>query len=163
MKIKDKVVSKDNLGQLLEDHRKEKDCIVFTNGCFDILHAGHVQYLAAARELGTILIVGLNSDSSVKSIKGPKRPIFSQDDRAYLLAALTIVDYVSLFDEDTPFELIRDLRPNVLVKGMDYHNKEVVGRNIVESSGGRVELLPLLDGRGTSEIISRILQIHSGD
>lgn len=130
--------------------------IVFTNGCFDILHAGHVRYLRQAAALGDILIVGLNSDASVRKLKGEGRPINTAEDRAELLSALEFVDYIVVFDEETPYELIRQVQPDVLVKGGDYAPEDVVGRDIVEARGGRLALIELVEGRSTSGIIHRI-------
>ncbi len=133
--------------------------VVFTNGCFDLLHRGHVEYLAAARALGDVLIVGLNSDASVRRNKGPSRPLVGEDDRAALLLALRCVDYVVLFGEETPQRLIERLLPDVLVKGRDWA-RFVAGREAVEAAGGRVELLDLLPGRSTSAIVARVLALH---
>jgi D-beta-D-heptose 7-phosphate kinase/D-beta-D-heptose 1-phosphate adenosyltransferase len=140
----------------LADVRKSGRTVVFTNGCFDVLHAGHVRYLAAARREGDVLVVGLNSDTSVRRIKGEGRPVNPQDDRAEVLASLAAVDYVVVFDEDTPFETIRAVQPDVLVKGEDWRDKGVVGREIVEARGGRVVLAPLVPGRSTSAVIEKI-------
>ena len=136
--------------------RTEKKSVVFTNGCFDILHIGHVRYLRQASTLGDLLIVGLNSDASVKRLKGEERPINCQDDRAELLAALEFIDYVIIFDEDTPYELIQAIQPDVLVKGGDYKPEQVVGKDIVESKGGRLELIPFVDGKSTTNIVNKI-------
>ena len=131
--------------------------VVFTNGCFDILHTGHVTYLTAARRLGDVLVVGVNSDRSVQRNKGPLRPIVNEDGRIELLLALRCVDYAILFDEETPLNLITSLVPDILVKGRDWaHN--VVGREVVEAAGGRVELADIVAGRSTTNIIERILQ-----
>ena len=130
--------------------------LVFTNGVFDLLHRGHVEYLFAARALGDALVVGLNSDASVRRIKGPDRPVNTQDDRAFVLAGLACVHAVTLFDEDTPEQLIARLLPDVLVKGADYRLDQVVGREIVERAGGRVELIPLVTGRSTTRTIERL-------
>jgi rfaE bifunctional protein nucleotidyltransferase chain/domain len=129
--------------------------VVFTNGCFDVLHRGHAEYLRAARALGDALVVGLNSDASVRRLKGPTRPVNPQDDRAYLLASLAAVDAVVLFEEDTPRELIRTLLPDVLVKGGDYRAEEVVGAEEVTAAGGRVVIAPLVPGRSTTTILER--------
>ncbi len=133
--------------------------VVFTNGCFDILHCGHVQYLAGARALGDVLVVGLNSDASVRLNKGPLRPILPEDDRAELLLALRCVDYVVLFDDETPLRLIETIIPDVLVKGRDWAHY-VAGREVVEAAGGRVELADLVPGRSTTNVIERILAAH---
>lgn len=130
--------------------------LVFTNGCFDILHRGHVEYLHAARSLGDALVVGVNTDASVERLKGPGRPVVPQGDRALVLAALESVDAVTLFHEDTPRELLAALLPDVLVKGGDYSREEIVGRAEVEGAGGRVEVIPFIQGRSTTELISRI-------
>ena len=135
--------------------------IVFTNGCFDLLHVGHVKYLQKARSFGDILVLGLNSDASIRRLKGEKRPLICQDERAHILAALDCIDYVVIFDEDTPLNLITTLKPSVLVKGGDYTLDGVVGREIVEAAGGRVELVSFVDGKSTSNIIEKILQSYS--
>jgi D-beta-D-heptose 7-phosphate kinase/D-beta-D-heptose 1-phosphate adenosyltransferase len=136
------------------------DVVVFTNGCFDILHRGHVAYLCAARALGDRLVVGVNTDASVRRLKGAGRPVSAEADRAYVLAGLACVDAVTLFDEDTPLELIRALRPDVLVKGGDYTADAVVGRDIVEANGGRLVLIPLVVGQSTTSILDRIRECN---
>ncbi|MCZ7591071.1 MAG: D-glycero-beta-D-manno-heptose 1-phosphate adenylyltransferase [Kiritimatiellae bacterium] len=136
--------------------------LVFTNGAFDILHAGHVTYLQFAREQGDALCVGLNSDASVKRYKGDRRPVNSQDDRALVLAALGCVDYVVIFDEDEPKELIAELIPDVLVKGADWAHY-VSGRDVVEAHGGRVVLAEMVAGRSTSAVIQKIIEAYSGN
>ncbi len=157
------------MGQIITDreidgcigsHRAQGKRIVFTNGCFDILHAGHVYYLKEARSLGDILIVGLNSDSSIRKIKGDDRPIIPQMDRAELLAALGCVDYVVIFDEPTPLRLIESIKPDVLVKGDDWKEEDIVGRDIVVGSGGKVVRIPLRKGISTTAIIRRIVEIN---
>jgi D-beta-D-heptose 7-phosphate kinase/D-beta-D-heptose 1-phosphate adenosyltransferase len=130
--------------------------LVFTNGCFDILHRGHVEYLHRARNLGDILVVGVNTDASVERLKGPGRPIVPQDDRAMVLAGLESVDVVTLFHEDTPQSLIGELLPDVLVKGGDYTLDRIVGRREVEAAGGEVRVIPFLGGRSTSQLIRDI-------
>lgn len=130
--------------------------VVLTNGCFDLLHPGHVRYLAEARRLGDALIVALNSDASVRRLKGAGRPILSESERAEVLAALAAVDWVTVFDEDTPRPLIAALLPDVLVKGGDWAIEEIVGREEVEAAGGRVLALPYLEGSSTTDIIERI-------
>ena len=130
--------------------------VVFTNGCFDLLHAGHVSYLEAARALGDALFVGLNSDSSVRRSKGGSRPIIPEAERAEVLAALAAVDVVTLFDEPTPFELVQALRPSVLVKGEDWAADAIVGSDLVTSWGGRVVRVPLVAGRSTSALIAAV-------
>ncbi len=146
------IKSGQEIEQIADHLRKMGKKIVFTNGCFDILHLGHVRYLQEAKKLGDILIVGLNSDRSVKRLKGPSRPINPQFDRAYLLASLEAVDYVVIFDEDTPYELIKKIKPDILVKGADYKDKEVVGSDLAKET----RLIEFVDGRSTTSIIERI-------
>lgn len=153
-----KIKNRDVLAAILEGERAKGKQIVFTNGCFDLLHAGHVKYLQAARRLGDLLVMGLNSDASVRRLKGPKRPLIAEDERGHILAALDCIDYVCLFDEDTPLELITALKPHILVKGGDYTADTVVGKEIVEANGGRVELIPFVDGKSTTNIIEKILE-----
>jgi len=152
----DKLRTLDNLLADLNRHRARGETIVFANGCFDVVHAGHVEFFGYAGRQGDVLVVGLNSDHSVRSIKGPLRPICNQEDRAKVLSALETIDYVVLFDEDTPQRLIEAVRPDVLVKGEDWRHKGVVGREFVESHGGRVDLAPLIKGLSTTELIRRI-------
>jgi D-beta-D-heptose 7-phosphate kinase/D-beta-D-heptose 1-phosphate adenosyltransferase len=147
-----KIVSLEVLLKTLKRLRAEGKKIVFTNGCFDILHKGHVAYLQKARELGDVLIVGLNSDESVRRLKGSCRPVNKEADRAFVLSGLEMVDYVVIFDEDTPYEILSRIRPDVLVKGGDYKIEEVVGREFA----GRVELIDFVEGYSTSEIIKRV-------
>jgi D-beta-D-heptose 7-phosphate kinase/D-beta-D-heptose 1-phosphate adenosyltransferase len=135
--------------------RAEPCRVVFTNGVFDILHAGHVTYLEEARALGDVLVVGLNSDDSVRRLKGPTRPVNTQEDRARVLGALRCVDHVIVFDDDTPLAVITALIPDVLVKGGDYTRDTVVGADVVEHYGGSVVIIPLLEGRSTTSIIAR--------
>ena len=145
----DKIKNKDEIVKFLN---KNKKVTVFTNGCFDILHIGHVKYLEIAKSFGDILIVGLNSDDSVKRLKGKDRPVNCLDDRAYILAGLEAVDFVVIFEEDTPYELIKDLQPDILVKGGDYAGKEVVGSDIAKE----VRLVNFIEGKSTSSVIERI-------
>ena len=133
--------------------------VIFTNGCFDILHVGHVRYLQEAKALGNILVIGLNSDSSVKRLKGDERPVQQEQDRAEILSALSCVDYVCLFSEETPLELIRMVQPNVLVKGGDWPVEKIVGSEFVISQGGRVQSLPFHQGKSTTQIISKIIKM----
>jgi len=135
--------------------------VVFTNGIFDLLHRGHVEYLQKARAMGDILVVGINTDASVKRLKGEARPLVPLEDRAFILTALECVDYVLPFAEDTPEKVIGALLPDVLVKGADYKLEEIVGHDVVQASGGRVERIPLTSGRATSDLISRILERYS--
>ena len=136
--------------------------IVFTNGCFDILHAGHVDYLAKSKAMGDVLIVGLNSDSSVKINKGDKRPLVNQYERAFMLKNLRSVDYVVLFDEPTPYELIGRLLPDVLVKGSDWGTNNIVGSDIVENSGGVVKRIDFVTNQSTTNIIKKVLDTYNG-
>jgi D-beta-D-heptose 7-phosphate kinase/D-beta-D-heptose 1-phosphate adenosyltransferase len=158
-----KIKSLEVLTALIIAEKNRGKRIVFTNGCFDLLHAGHVKYLQKARSFGDLLVLGLNSDASVRRLKGPKRPLIDQDERAHLLAALNCIDFVIVFDEDTPLELITALKPHILVKGGDYELDGVVGRDLVESYGGRVELVTFVDGKSTSNIIERILELYSAE
>ena len=135
--------------------RPRSESLVFTNGVFDLLHRGHVEYLFAARQLGDRLVVGLNTDASVSRLKGPGRPVTNEQDRAVVLSGLACVDAVTFFDEDTPRELISTLLPDVLVKGGDYAPDQIVGKAEVEAAGGKVIVLPYLEGRSTTEILQR--------
>jgi D-beta-D-heptose 7-phosphate kinase/D-beta-D-heptose 1-phosphate adenosyltransferase len=152
------VVSRDDLVRLRQQMKGEGRTVVFTNGCFDIVHRGHVEYLQKAKALGDVLIVALNTDASVKRIKGPERPIVPQDDRAVVLAALRCVDYVCLFDEDTPYELLKAIEPDVLVKGADWPPDAIVGKNIVEAAGGKVATIEFVPNRSTTDMIQTILK-----
>ncbi|MCX6247109.1 MAG: D-glycero-beta-D-manno-heptose 1-phosphate adenylyltransferase [Bacteroidetes bacterium] len=134
--------------------------VVFTNGCFDILHLGHIEYLAKAAELGDVLVVGMNSDSSVRRIKGDSRPINDEHSRSMVLASLDFVRVVVLFDEETPYELIKIIQPDILVKGKDYQPEEIVGYDIVVAKGGRVETIELTPGYSTTAIEQKILDLH---
>jgi D-beta-D-heptose 7-phosphate kinase/D-beta-D-heptose 1-phosphate adenosyltransferase len=152
----DKVLPRDILRHEVESRRRLGQRVAFTNGCFDVLHAGHVQYLLEARSQADVLVVGLNSDRGVRSLKGPERPVNPVEARALVLAGLEAVDYLSVFDEPTPLELIEALRPDVLVKGADYRKDEVVGAGLVESYGGRVHLVPLREGYSTSRLLQML-------
>lgn len=157
----DKIKPAGEMGAIARNLREQGVRIVFTNGCFDILHAGHVQYLEQARELGDVLIVGLNSDSSIRRLKGFGRPIIAQQDRACVLAALGCVDYVVVFDTDTPLELIILLRPGVLVKGGDWQMEDIVGSDVVLADGGTVLSLPFREGLSTTSLIRRIVRLET--
>lgn len=158
MAASDKILSLEALQSVLLKVRKSGKKIVFTNGCFDILHVGHVRYLAAAKSAGHILVVGLNSDASVEIIKGTKRPIINQHQRAEVLASLQSVDYVTLFDEADPLRLIAALRPDVLVKGADWEADEIVGADVVTAHGGKVMRIEMVPDASTSTIIRRIVE-----
>ena len=153
-----KIVSTETLVADLEQARRGGKRIVFTNGCFDILHVGHVRYLGAARSGGDLLVVGLNSDASVKSIKGERRPLVNQDQRAEVLASLACVDYVVVFDEPDPLRLIRAVRPDILVKGADWSEDDIIGADFVKSTGGKILRVDLVSDASTSGIIDRILE-----
>jgi D-beta-D-heptose 7-phosphate kinase/D-beta-D-heptose 1-phosphate adenosyltransferase len=161
--IFDKIKTPDEIGEVLAEHRRRRERIVFTNGCFDMLHIGHLRLLQFSRRLGDLLVVGLNSDSSIRALKGAGRPILGEGERSQILAALAAVDYIVLFDELEPLRLIERVRPHVLVKGEDYRDRIVVGREFVESYGGRVELAPLVEGISTTEILNRILGNQGSD
>ncbi|MBL7974656.1 MAG: D-glycero-beta-D-manno-heptose 1-phosphate adenylyltransferase [Candidatus Kapabacteria bacterium] len=150
------ILSRTELADVCNQLRTQGKNIVFTNGCFDILHVGHVTYLQQARMRGDVLIVGVNTDASVRRLKGESRPVNTEQDRAIVLDALRSVDYVTLFDEDTPLELITALLPNVLVKGGDYTPSTIVGADVVTQHGGTVEVIPLVEGKSTTNIIKTI-------
>jgi D-beta-D-heptose 7-phosphate kinase/D-beta-D-heptose 1-phosphate adenosyltransferase len=152
----DKVGPLDSLIAKLDEHRKQNAIIVFTNGCFDVVHRGHIEFLKFCKLHGDIVVVGLNSDSSVKKIKGPDRPINNQHDRTAVLAALETVDYVTVFDESDPLNLIKKIKPDVLVKGQDWANKGVIGADFVESYGGKVVLAPLVEGKSSTATIEKL-------
>ncbi len=157
-----KVLTREELVRAVWQHRLAGERVVFTNGCFDLLHVGHMRYLQQARALGDRLVLGLNDDASVRRLKGDKRPLMPHAERASVLAALACVDYVTIFSEDTPLELIECLRPDVLVKGGDYTPETVVGRDEVEAYGGEVALVPFVEGISTTNIIDSVLQRYSG-
>jgi len=154
--IKSKIVSGIDLKRLLSFYRFKNQKVVFTNGCFDLIHLGHVKYLTQAADLGDVLIIGLNSDSSVKKIKGLNRPALDQESRALTLAAFCFVNNIVLFDEETPYKLIKQIRPDILVKGGDYNPEEIVGYDIVKDNGGEVKIIDFIKGYSTSCIIERI-------
>ena len=155
------VISAQKLAPWLADFQKSGKRIVFTNGCFDLLHPGHVSYLAAARALGDILVVGVNSDASVRRLKGEKRPIIPEGARSQLLAALACVDYVTIFAEDDPYQLISLLQPDILVKGGDWDTSSIVGRDLVEARGGKVYSLPFIDEYSTTSIVEEIIRRYT--
>ena len=157
--MRSKILKLSDLLQVIEGLRKAGKRIVFTNGCFDILHVGHVRYLTAARSKGDALILGLNSDASVKSIKPDNRPIVNQDQRAEVLAGLACVDYITIFDEPDPLALIQTIKPDVLIKGADWEKAEIIGSNVVRSYGGSVVRIEIVPGISTSGIIQRILKL----
>lgn len=156
--IQNKIVNKQELLSHLEQINMKGKKIVFTNGCFDIIHRGHIDYLSKARDLGDLLIVGVNSDSSVRRFKGNSRPIQDEKSRCLILSAMQFVDFVVLFDEGTPYELIKFIQPDVLVKGADYKIEDIVGYDIVKNKGGEVKTIKFIDGYSTSNIVNRIKQ-----
>lgn len=158
----DKQTAAHDMTGLCEQYRKTGQIIVFTNGCFDILHAGHVTYLDKARSFGDRLILGLNSDRSVKQIKGEKRPVIDQRHRAMVLSALACIDHIVLFDEPDPEHLIQIIRPDILVKGADWHEDQIIGADYVKKHGGRVERVVLEPEISTTRIIERIGQLYYG-
>lgn len=155
------VLTLSEMKQERERLRRERRTVVFTNGVFDIIHRGHVEYLGKARRLGDVLVVGVNADESVRRIKGSKRPIVQESDRAFVLSHLTPVDYVCLFNEDTPLNLITALLPDVLVKGADWNLENIVGKEVVEHAGGRVETIEFVPDRSTTGIIERVIERFS--
>ena len=154
LNIEGKIVPRDFFGR--NDFKRHGQKIVLTNGCFDVLHFGHVHYLLQAKKLGDILVIGLNSDDSVRRLKGPRRPINGENERALVLAALVCVDYVTLFEEDTPEELIKVVRPDVLVKGGDYTLDNIVGADFVTQNGGIVTTIPFVEGFSSTRIIEKL-------
>ncbi len=157
--LTDKIIVPASLDELGRNLREQGRQIVFTNGCFDILHAGHVRYLDQARALGDVLILGLNSDESVKRLKGAGRPINSEEDRALVLAGLSAVDYICIFEEDTPYYLIKALEPDILVKGGDWQPSQIVGSDIVLARGGQVRSLDFIPGLSTTNTIQKMRDI----
>ncbi|MBZ5513511.1 MAG: D-glycero-beta-D-manno-heptose 1-phosphate adenylyltransferase [Acidobacteriia bacterium] len=157
--LENKVIPLERAYGLVGDLKRRGERVVFTNGCFDLLHPGHTRYLAAARKLGDVLIVAMNSDASVRAIKGPRRPIFPEAERAELLAALEAVDYVTIFDDPTPQAIIARMLPNVLAKGGDWGPNEIVGRAEVEAAGGQVVSIPIVPGYSTSAMMQAALKL----
>jgi len=160
--MSEKIIGKSELKARAQELKKANKTIVFTNGCFDLLHIGHVQYLGAAKARGDVLVVGLNSDSSVRKIKGPHRPIVPEKERAEVLAALACVDLVTIFEELDPLATIQAIVPDVLVKGADWAEDAIVGKDVVEAAGGRVVRVPLTAGASTTRVIEAILAHYSG-
>tara|TARA_B110000211_G_C14060865_1_gene545449 strand:- start:1726 stop:2226 length:501 start_codon:yes stop_codon:yes gene_type:complete len=159
-KIQNKIVNWDEALLRVTDWKAQGDSLVFTNGCFDLMHIGHLDYLSKARDLGARLIIGLNSSESVSRLKGPSRPINSNDSRGQMLAAFEFVDLVVLFSEDTPLELINHLQPNILVKGGDYVKDNIVGAKEVEKAGGTVEIIKFVDGYSTTALVTKIQNLN---
>jgi D-beta-D-heptose 7-phosphate kinase/D-beta-D-heptose 1-phosphate adenosyltransferase len=156
MTFKNKILDLSSYRILLKDLKKLGHKIVFTNGCFDILHLGHITYLEEAKAKGDILVVGLNSDNSVKRLKGPERPIKDEKSRASILAALSSVDVVIIFEDDTPISLIKAVQPDILVKGGDYKKEQIVGADFVERTGGQVVIIPFLEGHSSTDLINKL-------
>lgn len=155
-KIHNKIISFDNIQKQVLKWREENKKIVFTNGCFDIIHRGHVDYLSKAKDLGDILIIGLNTDQSVRNIKGNTRPIQDENSRAIILASMQFVDAIVFFSEPTPYTLIKEIQPDILVKGADYKKEDIVGYDIVSQRGGKVETIEFIEGYSTSNIERKI-------
>jgi D-beta-D-heptose 7-phosphate kinase/D-beta-D-heptose 1-phosphate adenosyltransferase len=155
-----KIKGRNALVKILREARRQGKKVVFTNGCFDLLHVGHVRYLERARRLGDLLVVGLNSDASVRRLKGPKRPFVRQQERSEVLGALACVDYVILFKEKTPLRLIEALAPDVLVKGSDWAREKIVGGETVKRNGGHVARIRMIPGASTTKIVERIVRRH---
>lgn len=152
------ILSRSEMAEVRSQLKQENKKVVFTNGCFDILHAGHVDYLSKAKAAGDILIVALNSDISVRNIKGEKRPIVNEKERAYIMANLKPVDYVTFFDEDTPAEIIGELIPDVLIKGADWDINKIIGKDIVEANGGEVKTIEFVNFQSTTHIIDTVIE-----
>lgn len=153
-----RILGRQEAATLIEKLKTEGKKVVFTNGCFDILHVGHLRYLEQAREQGDLLVIGVNSDASVKRLKGPTRPINSEMDRAEMLAGLKAVDYTVIFTEDTPVEIIDELKPSIHVKGGDYKKEDLPETEVVERNGGEVRILMLVDGKSTTSVVNKILE-----
>ena len=155
-----KILDRNTLKITLEALRKKGKKIAFTNGCFDILHVGHVRYLREAKKAGDILVLALNSDSSVRTIKGEERPLVCEEERAEVLAALEFIDFITIFPESTPLELINHLKPDILIKGGDWAEDKVVGRDEVKKWGGRVAIIPEVEGKSTTNIVEKIKRVY---
>ena len=159
--MKEKIKEKEELKRIIEDLKAKGKRIVFTNGCFDLLHIGHLRYLEKAKTFGDVLVLGINSDPSVRSLKGPERPILPADERAEILSGLGCVDFVTVFDESNPFNLISLIQPHILVKGGDWTRETIIGKEVVERSGGEVVILPFVEGSSTSHLIEAILERYA--
>ncbi|MBS2209774.1 D-glycero-beta-D-manno-heptose 1-phosphate adenylyltransferase [Carboxylicivirga mesophila] len=154
--ITNKIKKRSDAQEIVSHWSANGDTIVFTNGCFDIVHRGHIDYLSKAKDKGSKLVLGLNTDASVQRLKGPKRPVVDEQSRAILMAALQFIDLVVFFDEDTPYELIKALQPDVLVKGSDYKAEDIVGYDILKAKGGKVETIDFVEGFSTTSIVEKI-------
>ncbi len=157
-KIQNKILTLDELLTSLKKHRENNKKIVFTNGCFDILHRGHIEYLAQAADLADIMVIGLNTDKSVSRLKGLDRPLQDEISRAISMAAIQYIDYVVLFDEETPLNLIENIKPDVLVKGSDYKIEDIVGYNVLMKYGGEIKTIDFVEGYSTTKIVDKILK-----
>ena len=160
--VRNKIKNLQELKEIIDFNKKKGKKIVFTNGCYDLIHIGHIRCFQEGKKFGDVLVVGLNSDRSVRSIKGSPRPLIPQEERAEIISALEIVDYVTIFDQDDPLEIITFIKPDILVKGGDWNIDTIVGREVVESYGGRVFALPLVSGISTTQIIDTIASHYSG-
>ncbi|HZD40094.1 MAG TPA: D-glycero-beta-D-manno-heptose 1-phosphate adenylyltransferase [Terriglobales bacterium] len=158
--MSDKLKSLTELAAIADQARRDHRRVVFTNGCFDLLHRGHVHLLQQAKASGDILIVGINSDRSVRAIKGPRRPILPQGDRVELIGAMEMVDYIGVFDDPDPYALIEAIKPNLLIKGGDWKPTQIIGADVVQREGGQVIVIPYLQGYSTTEIIERIRALN---
>ncbi|BDU50793.1 D-glycero-beta-D-manno-heptose 1-phosphate adenylyltransferase [Haliovirga abyssi] len=152
-----KIIEKNNIEKIIKNLKQEKKTIVFTNGCFDILHVGHLRYLEEAKSYGDILVVGVNSDSSVRRLKGEKRPYVPENERMEMLAGLESVDYVVKFEEDTPIEILKQIKPDIHIKGGDYKEEDLPEAKVVKENGGIVKIVSLIQGKSTTNIIKEIL------
>ena len=158
MGVEDKILNRENLAERLEKERRAGKTVVFTNGCFDLLHVGHTRYLNYARSLGDVLVVALNTDESIRMFKGPNRPLLTLDERLRIIASLSAVDYVTWFDERDPRAIIKELRPQVHVKGGNYDMSEIIEYDVVKEIGGEVILAPCIEGNSTTSIIERVVE-----
>jgi D-beta-D-heptose 7-phosphate kinase/D-beta-D-heptose 1-phosphate adenosyltransferase len=156
--ISEKIIDISKIEEFIFEIKKQNKKIVFSNGCFDIIHRGHVEYLAKASNFGDILIIGLNSDNSVRKLKGENRPVQDQNTRALILSAFSFIDFVIIFDQETPYELIKLIKPDFLVKGADYKPEEIVGYDILQNYGGQVKTIELVKGHSTTNIIGKFLK-----
>jgi D-beta-D-heptose 7-phosphate kinase/D-beta-D-heptose 1-phosphate adenosyltransferase len=161
--LMDKILDRTKLKDKLNELRTQGKKIAFTNGCFDILHVGHVRYLREAKKTADVLVLALNSDSSVRTIKGEKRPVVGEQERAEIMAALEFIDFVTVFQEPTPLELINLLQPDVLIKGGDWPEEKVVGREEIRTWGGRVAIIPEIEGKSTTNIVEKIKSLYGSD
>jgi D-beta-D-heptose 7-phosphate kinase/D-beta-D-heptose 1-phosphate adenosyltransferase len=161
MRMRGKIKERKDLQRIVKDLKSNGKRIVFTNGCFDLLHIGHLRYLEKAKTFGDILVVGINSDPSVRSLKGPEHPVLPADQRAEIISGLGCVDFVTVFDELDPFNLISLIQPHVLVKGGDWTKENIIGKEVVERSGGEVVIIPFVEGASTSRLIETILERYA--